>query len=63
MCVQFLGKFARRLDENDVGSNVDKIELELMKACKEAKGKDERFVREKKILVEEAIHYFFLMLP
>lgn len=45
MCVQFLGKFVRRLKENDVGSNVDKIEMELLKACKEAKGKDERLVR------------------
>lgn len=44
MCIEFLGKFGRRLKENDIGSNVDKIEIELMKACSEAKGKDERFV-------------------
>ena len=47
MCIQFLGKFARRLKENGVGSNTDRIELELLKTCKEAKGKDERLVRTK----------------
>lgn len=44
VCIQFLSKFERQLKENDVGSNVNKIEIELMKACKSAKGKDERFV-------------------
>lgn len=44
MCVKFLSKFERQLKEKEVGSNVDKIEIELMKACKSAKGKDERFV-------------------
>lgn len=49
VCVQLLGKFARHLKENDVGSNVDKIEMELMKFCTSATGKDERFVRTRKI--------------
>ena len=44
MCIQFLSKFERRLKENGVGSDVAKIEIELLKACKEAKGKDERLV-------------------
>ena len=44
VCIQFLTKFERRLKENGVGSDMDSIEMELMKACKAAKGKDERFV-------------------
>lgn len=44
VCVQFLTKFSGRLKENDVPSNPDSIEMELLKACKEAKGKDDRFV-------------------
>lgn len=43
VCVQFLGNFQRHLKENDIGSNLDKIEIALLKYCKQAKGKDERF--------------------
>ena len=46
VCIQFLSKFTSSLKENDIGSSVDKIEIELLKACKEAKGRDERFVRD-----------------
>jgi hypothetical protein len=45
VCISFLGKFVRRVKENGAGSSVDKIEMELLKACREAKGKDERLVR------------------
>lgn len=44
VCVQFLGKFQRHLKEDDIGSNMDSIEIALLKYCKQAKGKDERFV-------------------
>jgi len=37
-----------------VGSTKDAIEMELLKACKEAKGKDERLVRR---IVLEYINY------
>ena len=45
VCIQFLAKFRKRLVDNEVGSSKDAIEMELLKACKEAKGKEERLVR------------------
>lgn len=52
MCVNFLSKFARSLSENDIDMKPSNIELELLKACKAAKGKDERFVSSSVILYE-----------
>lgn len=45
VCVQFLAKFEKRLAVNGVESNQDAIEIELIKACREARGKDDRLVR------------------
>ncbi len=44
VCVQFLSKFTRRMKENGIDSSVNEIELELLKVCKEATDKEERFV-------------------
>ena len=45
VCIGFLQRFERRLKENGMDSTTQaKVELELMKICKEAKGKDDRFV-------------------
>lgn len=45
VCIGFLNKFSKRLKEKELDpGNQDKSELELRKACREAKGKDERFV-------------------
>ena len=45
MCIGFLNKFSRRLKEREVAVyDQSKTELELMKACVDAKGKEERFV-------------------
>ena len=45
MCIGFLNKFIARMKDREVPmSDQDKVEMELMKACKDAKGKDSRFV-------------------
>ena len=45
VCIGFLNKFSKRLKEKELDpANQDKSELELRKACREAKGKEERFV-------------------
>lgn len=45
VCIGFLSKFVRRMKERDVAMTSEgKIEVELMKACEDAKGKDHRFV-------------------
>ncbi|XP_072522134.1 mesencephalic astrocyte-derived neurotrophic factor [Salminus brasiliensis] len=43
VCVSFLGKFYQSLKDNDVKFASDAIEKALMKTCKEAKGKENRF--------------------
>lgn len=43
VCVNFLGKFYDSLKEDDVKFNSADIEKALMKSCKDAKGKDNRF--------------------
>lgn len=43
VCVSFLGKFYESLKENDVKFNSADIEKALIKACKDAKSKDNRF--------------------
>ncbi len=45
MCIGFLNKFSQRLRDREIDlSRQEAIEMELMKACSEAKDKDERFV-------------------
>ena len=45
VCIGFLNKFVKRMNERDISmSNQDKTEVELMKVCEDAKGKDSRFV-------------------
>ncbi|XP_034725830.1 mesencephalic astrocyte-derived neurotrophic factor-like [Etheostoma cragini] len=44
VCVSFLGKFYESLKDNDVKFNRAAIEDAIVKSCKEAKGKDNRFV-------------------
>lgn len=45
VCISFLNKYAKSLKEKEVDtSNQDQLEIELLKMCKQAKGKDERFV-------------------
>uniref|UniRef100_A0A8C6UPZ6 Mesencephalic astrocyte-derived neurotrophic factor n=1 Tax=Neogobius melanostomus TaxID=47308 RepID=A0A8C6UPZ6_9GOBI len=43
VCVSFLGKFYESLKENDMKFNSADIEKALVKSCKDAKGKDNRF--------------------
>lgn len=43
VCVSFLGKFYESLKESDVKFDSANIEKALMKSCKDAKGKDNRF--------------------
>lgn len=43
VCVGFLGRFYESLKENEVKFNSADIEKALVKSCKEAKGKDNRF--------------------
>ncbi|XP_063148012.1 mesencephalic astrocyte-derived neurotrophic factor [Candoia aspera] len=43
VCVSFLGTFYRALQENNVEFTPNSIEKELLKFCKEAKGKENRF--------------------
>ena len=45
VCIRFLNNFTKRMKESGVdSSSSDRVEIEFLKACKEAKGKDERFV-------------------
>ena len=45
VCINFLNKFVGKMKEREVSvSDQDIVEVELMKACKDAKGKDSRFV-------------------
>lgn len=44
VCVSFLGKFYESLKDNNVKFNNADIENALMKSCKDAKGKENRFV-------------------
>ncbi|KAK2907200.1 hypothetical protein QQF64_018816 [Cirrhinus molitorella] len=43
VCVGFLERFYQTLQDNDVQFNSDAIEKALLKSCKEAKGKENRF--------------------
>ncbi|XP_030812803.1 mesencephalic astrocyte-derived neurotrophic factor [Camarhynchus parvulus] len=42
VCVTFLGRFYQGLKDNDVEFTPSSIEKELLKSCKEAKGKENR---------------------
>ncbi|NXL08949.1 MANF factor, partial [Mesembrinibis cayennensis] len=42
VCVMFLGRFYQNLKDNDVEFTPASIEKELLKSCKEAKGKENR---------------------
>lgn len=44
VCVTFLGKFYESLTENNIKFNSADIEKALIKSCKDAKGKENRFV-------------------
>ena len=45
VCIRFLNNFTKRMKESGVdSSSPDRVEIEFLKACREAKGKDERFV-------------------
>lgn len=44
VCVSFLGKFYQSLKDNDVKFNSADIERALIKSCKDAKSKENRFV-------------------
>lgn len=66
VCIGFLNKFSKRLKEKELDpGNQDKSELELRKACREAKGKDERFVShcKKDNCVQSVQIYFQLKSP
>ncbi|KAF5889898.1 mesencephalic astrocyte-derived neurotrophic factor, partial [Clarias magur] len=43
VCLSFLGKFYQSLKDNNVQFTSDAIETALVKACKDAKGKENRF--------------------
>nr|XP_055073741.1 mesencephalic astrocyte-derived neurotrophic factor [Misgurnus anguillicaudatus] len=43
VCVGFLDRFRQSLEDNDVKFDSDTIEKAILKACKEAKGKENRF--------------------
>ncbi|KAM4613026.1 mesencephalic astrocyte-derived neurotrophic factor [Polymixia lowei] len=43
VCVTFLGKFYQSLKDNNVNFNNADIEKAIVKTCKDAKGKDNRF--------------------
>ncbi|KTG38834.1 hypothetical protein cypCar_00044565 [Cyprinus carpio] len=43
VCVGFLERFHQTLQDNDVKFDSDSIEKALLKSCKEAKGKENRF--------------------
>ena len=45
VCIRFLNNFTKRMKDSGVdSSSSDRVEIEFLQACKEAKGKDERFV-------------------
>lgn len=44
VCVTFLGRFYNSLKENDVKFNDVDIEKAMLRSCKDAKGKENRFV-------------------
>lgn len=44
VCVTFLGKFYKLLQEDKVEMNSDNVEKALLKSCSAAKGKENRFV-------------------
>lgn len=45
VCIRFLNNFTKRIKESGIdSSSPDHVEIEFHKACREAKGKDERFV-------------------
>lgn len=44
VCVTFLGRFYDSLKENDVKFNDVEIEKAMLRSCKDAKGKENRFV-------------------
>lgn len=44
VCLTFLGKFYQSLSDNNVQFTSDAIEKALVKACKDARGKENRFV-------------------
>ncbi|XP_074536594.1 mesencephalic astrocyte-derived neurotrophic factor [Halichoeres trimaculatus] len=43
VCVSFLGKFYQSLQDNNVDFKAASIEKAIMKSCKDAKGKENRF--------------------
>uniref|UniRef100_A0A673AUA6 Mesencephalic astrocyte-derived neurotrophic factor n=1 Tax=Sphaeramia orbicularis TaxID=375764 RepID=A0A673AUA6_9TELE len=43
LCVSFLGKFYQSLKDNNVNFNNAEIETAIIKFCKDAKGKENRF--------------------
>lgn len=45
VCIRFLNNLTKRMKESGVdSSSPDGVEIEIFKACRDAKGKDERFV-------------------
>lgn len=45
VCIRFLNNFTKRMKDSGIDSSrPDLVEVEFLKACKEAKGKEERFV-------------------
>lgn len=44
VCLSFLGKFYQSLQDDNVQFTSDAIEKALVKVCKDAKGKENRFV-------------------
>lgn len=44
MCVTFLGKFYQSLLDDNVKFNSADIEKAILKSCKDARGKENRFV-------------------
>ncbi len=49
VCVTFLGKFYQSLKDNNVNFHNTDIEKALVKTCKDAKGKENRFVSKRPI--------------
>ena len=45
VCVGFLGKFYQLLQDENVKFDSTSIEKALVKSCKDARGKENRFVR------------------
>lgn len=62
VCVSFLGKFYQSLKDNDVKFNSADIEKALIKTCKDAKGKENRFVSATAVWCSVEVSFsFFLM--